>query len=68
MARRSGAMAGGTAEGSGRGAGEGPEGEPGGGLAGLYPPLMVYSWDDKGVWFAEIFFRFSGRLGQCVYG
>ena len=25
-------------------------------LAGLYPPLHLYSWNDKGVWNAEIFF------------
>ena len=33
------------------------------GPAGLYPPLHLYSWNDKWFWFAEIFFRFSGRLG-----
>ncbi len=30
-----------------------------------YPPLDVICWDKKGVWFAEIFFWFSGRLWQC---
>ena len=39
------------------------EGSQAGGLAGVYPPLHLYSRNDKSVWFAEIFFRFSGRLG-----
>ena len=26
------------------------------GMAGQYPPSMVWSWNDKGIWNAEIFF------------
>lgn len=39
------------------------EGSQAEGLAGLYPPIDRMGRDDKWFWFAEIFFRFSGRLG-----
>lgn len=38
-------------------------GRSAGGWLGRYPPLHLYGWDDKWFWFAEIFFRFSGRPG-----
>lgn len=45
-------------EGSGTGTDGGQAGRAAGDLCeGRYPSLDSYGWDDKGVWFAEIFFR-----------